>query len=50
VLFEFGTGPVKGFAVTLSVGVVTTMFTAILLTRLIIANWYRRARPAAVPL
>jgi protein-export membrane protein SecD len=50
VLFEFGTGPVKGFAVTLSIGVVTTMFTAITVTRLIIAAWYRRARPAAVPL
>jgi protein-export membrane protein SecD len=50
VLFEFGTGPVKGFAVTLSVGVITTMFSAILLTRLIIANWYRRTRPAMVPL
>jgi protein-export membrane protein SecD len=50
VLFEFGTGPIKGFAVTLSIGVLTTMFTAILLSRLIIAHWYRRARPAAVPL
>lgn len=50
VLFEFGTGPVKGFAVTLSIGVVTTMFTAITVTRLIIAGWYRRTRPASVPL
>lgn len=50
VLFEFGTGPIKGFAVTLSIGVLTTMFTAILLSRMIIAHWYRRARPAALPL
>ena len=38
VLFGFGTGPVKGFAVTLSVGILTSMFTAILGTRMII-NW-----------
>ena len=33
VLFTFGTGPIKGFAVTLSLGIVTSMFTAIMLTR-----------------
>ena len=38
VLFVFGTGPIKGFAVTLSIGIVTSMFTAILVTRMII-NW-----------
>jgi len=37
VLFQFGTGPVKGFAVTLSVGIVASMFTAIMVTRAIIA-------------
>jgi len=35
VLFQFGTGPVKGFAVTLSLGVIASMFTALVLTRLI---------------
>lgn len=35
VLFQFGTGPVKGFAVTLSLGVISSMFTALILTRLI---------------
>ena len=35
ILFQFGTGPVKGFAVTLSVGIVTTLFTAMFITRLI---------------
>ena len=35
VLFQFGTGPVKGFAVTLSLGVVASLFTALILTRLI---------------
>jgi preprotein translocase subunit SecD len=34
VLFQFGTGPVKGFAVTLSLGVIASMFTAIVMTRL----------------
>ncbi|CAN8140478.1 Sec translocon accessory complex subunit SecD [uncultured Thiomicrorhabdus sp.] len=39
VLFSFGTGPFKGFAITLSIGILTSMFTAILGTRAII-NWY----------
>ncbi len=38
VLFSFGTGPIKGFAVTLSIGIVTSMFSAILITRMMI-NW-----------
>ena len=49
-LFQFGSGPVKGFAVTLSIGIATTMFTAIVLTRLFVALWYGRRRPAALPL
>ena len=49
-LFQFGSGPVKGFAVTLSVGIATTMFTAIVVTRLLISLWYGRQRPAALPL
>jgi len=38
VLFGFGSGPVKGFAVTLSIGIITSMFTAILITRALV-NW-----------
>jgi preprotein translocase subunit SecD len=34
-MFQFGTGPVKGFAVTLSLGVISSMYTAIILTRLV---------------
>ena len=49
-LFQFGTGPVKGFAITLGFGIVTTMFTAVTFTRLLVAFWFRRARPAAIPL
>jgi preprotein translocase subunit SecD len=37
VLFEYGTGPIKGFAVTLSIGVVTSVFAALVLTRLMFA-------------
>ena len=44
VLFNFGTGPIKGFAVTLSVGIVTSMFTAILGTRTVINLVYGRRR------
>jgi protein-export membrane protein SecD len=49
-LFEFGSGPVKGFAVTLGIGIVTTMFTAVTFTRLLVAWWYIRTRPAVIPL
>ncbi len=44
VLFNFGTGPIKGFAVTLSIGIVTSMFTAILGTRTVINLIYGRRR------
>ncbi|HIF47737.1 protein translocase subunit SecD [Candidatus Thioglobus sp.] len=40
VLFSFGTGPVKGFAITLSIGIVTSMFTAIIVSRAIINKIY----------
>ena len=40
VLFNFGTGPIKGFAVTLSIGILTSMFTAIMVTRALINAWY----------
>lgn len=49
-LFQFGSGPVKGFAVTLAIGILTTLFTATLVTRVIVLFWYRRTRPAALPL
>jgi preprotein translocase subunit SecD len=44
VLFWFGTGPVKGFAVTLSLGIVTSMFTAIVGTRVIVDLLYARGQ------
>jgi preprotein translocase subunit SecD len=48
-LYAFGSGPVRGFAVTLAIGIVTSMFTAVTQSRLIVSWWYRRARPAALP-
>jgi preprotein translocase subunit SecD len=49
-LYFFGSGPVRGFAVTLSIGIVTSMFTAIMLTRLMVVAWLRQARPKALPI
>jgi preprotein translocase subunit SecD len=50
VLFYIGTGPVRGFAVTLGIGILTTVFTAFTLTRLIVAGWVRWKRPQSVPI
>jgi preprotein translocase subunit SecD len=50
VLFFIGTGPVRGFAVTLGIGIITTLFTAFTMTRLIMAGWVRLVRPQTVPI
>ena len=50
VLFFIGTGAVRGFAVTLGIGIITTVFTAFTLTRLIVASWVRWRRPQLVPI
>jgi len=50
VLFYIGTGPVRGFAVTLGIGILTTVFTAFTLTRLIVAWWVWWKRPQTVPI
>ncbi|MGH7093885.1 MAG: protein translocase subunit SecD, partial [Stellaceae bacterium] len=49
-LYWLGSGPVKGFAVTLSIGVLTSLFSAILVTRLQIVTWARRTKPKEIPL
>ncbi|GLS39997.1 protein translocase subunit SecDF [Mesorhizobium tianshanense] len=49
ILFFLGSGPIKGFAVTLAIGIVTTVFTAFTLTRWLVAFWLRRQRPKAMP-
>ncbi len=47
-LYVLGSGTVKGFAVTISLGICTSMFTAIVLVRWIMSVWLRRTRPAAL--
>ena len=49
-LFSFGTGPIKGFAVTLMIGIATTMFTAIMVTRLFLHLWARKTGAKTMPL
>ena len=48
-LFIFGSGPVRGFAVTITVGIATSLFTAWLLTRLLVSRWYVAHRPRLLP-
>ena len=49
-LFQFGSGPVRGFAVTLMIGIATSLFTAIMLTRLMVVAWLRRTKPSTLPI
>jgi protein-export membrane protein SecD len=48
ILFVMGSGPVRGFAVTLGLGIFTSVFTAIFVTRLLVIIWFERRRPKAV--
>ena len=48
IMAYFGSGPVRGFAVVLLIGVVTSVFTAVYFTRMLVALWIRRARPRAL--
>jgi preprotein translocase subunit SecD len=48
-LYSFGSGPVRGFAVTLAIGIMTSMFTATMLTRLTMVTWLRRTKPQTLP-
>ena len=47
-LYVFGSGPIKGFAVTLSIGIVTSLFTAVMVTRLLIILWVERKKPSKI--
>ena len=47
-LYLFGSGPVRGFAVTLTIGILCSMFTAVMLTRLMMVSWLRRTRPKTI--
>jgi protein-export membrane protein SecD len=48
-LFVFGTAAVKGFALTITIGIVTTLFTATVVARLMMVKWYASRRPQALP-
>ncbi len=50
VLFGIGSGPIRGFAITLAVGIFTTMFTAFTLTKLVVALWVKYRRPKEINL
>jgi preprotein translocase subunit SecD len=48
ILFAAGSGPVRGFAVTLGLGIITSVFTAIYVTRLLVVMWFERKRPRTI--
>lgn len=50
ILFLFGSGPVKGFAVALTIGIITSIFSAIMITRLMVVWWMRRTKPNTLPI
>ena len=50
IMFALGSGPIKGFAVVLFIGIITSVFTAVFLTRMWVALWLRKARPADIHL
>lgn len=47
-MFWFGSGPIKGFAVVLTIGIVTSVFTAVTVTRMFVAHWLRTKRPTTI--
>ncbi|MCC5980216.1 MAG: protein translocase subunit SecD [Oceanicaulis sp.] len=50
VLYMMGAGPVRGFAVTLGIGIITSVFTAFVFSRLLLAGWLRFTKPKALPM
>ena len=48
ILFTLGSGPVRGFSITLGIGIITSVFTAIYVTRLLIVTWFDRVRPKTI--
>ena len=49
-LYNFGSGSVRGFAVTLSLGILSTMFASVMFTRMLIVFWIRKTKPKSVPI
>ncbi len=50
ILFAMGSGPIKGFSVTLAIGIITSVFTAVFVTRMMLVIWLRRTRPQTLPI
>ena len=50
ILFQLGSGPVRGFAVALGLGIVTSFFTAVMVTRLMVVTWFEARRPKQLAL
>ncbi len=50
IMFNLGAGPVKGFALTLLIGVLTSVFTAVLITQVLIGWWFRAFKPKILPI
>ena len=50
ILYLFGSGAVRGFAVSLGLGILTSIITAVTMTRMMIALWYRRNRSQKLPI
>lgn len=48
ILFSFGTGPIKGFSVTLMIGIITSFFSAIMVTRLLVVTWLQKKKPSTI--
>ena len=47
-MYYFGSGPIRGFAVVLMIGIITSVFTAVTFTRMLVAGWVKRKRPRAL--
>ncbi len=50
IMYFFGAGPVKGFAVTLMLGTVTSVFSAVMVTQVLLSTWYKTRRPKILPI
>ena len=48
IMFVLGSGPVKGFAIVLLIGIATSVFTAVVFTRMLVALWIRKNRPTEI--
>ncbi|MFD1191805.1 MULTISPECIES: protein translocase subunit SecD [Phenylobacterium] len=50
IMFAFGSGPIRGFAWTLLIGVITSVFTAVVIPQVLIGIWYRARKPKSLPI